>query len=103
MTRQGPHFLDAPCSGTGTLQRHPEIRCRLQPSDVEELQRTPCLFHLFFEEEENENVISGFPRRHPEFSLDLLPTLIFVRFLMIRGILDCSRPSSILTGFSLLY
>lgn len=30
-------FIDAPCSGTGTLRRHPEIRWRLKPSDVESL------------------------------------------------------------------
>ena len=27
-------LLDAPCSGTGTLRRHPEIRWRLRPSDI---------------------------------------------------------------------
>lgn len=30
-------ILDAPCSGTGTLRGHPEIKLRLQPTDVEEL------------------------------------------------------------------
>lgn len=30
-------LLDAPCSGTGTLRRHPEIRWRLSPEDVDEL------------------------------------------------------------------
>lgn len=30
-------LLDAPCSGTGTMRRHPEIRWRLTPQDVDEL------------------------------------------------------------------
>jgi 16S rRNA (cytosine967-C5)-methyltransferase len=30
-------LLDAPCSGTGTLRRNPEIRWRLQSSDIAEL------------------------------------------------------------------
>ncbi|NGM17122.1 rRNA methyltransferase [Eggerthellaceae bacterium zg-893] len=33
-------FLDAPCSGLGTLRRHPEIRWRLKPEDVVEAART---------------------------------------------------------------
>ncbi|HEX4004086.1 MAG TPA: 16S rRNA (cytosine(967)-C(5))-methyltransferase RsmB [Candidatus Acidoferrales bacterium] len=38
----GPRFdrilLDAPCSGTGTLARHPEIRWRLRPEQITELR-----------------------------------------------------------------
>jgi 16S rRNA (cytosine967-C5)-methyltransferase len=30
-------LIDAPCSGTGTLGRNPEIRWRLRPRDIEEL------------------------------------------------------------------
>lgn len=30
-------ILDAPCSGTGTLRRHPEIRWRLKPGDLRRL------------------------------------------------------------------
>jgi len=32
-------LVDAPCSGTGTLARHPEIRWRLQPQDLAELHQ----------------------------------------------------------------
>lgn len=31
-------LIDAPCSGTGTLGRNPEIRWRIQPSDIDELR-----------------------------------------------------------------
>jgi len=31
-------LLDAPCSGTGTLARNPEIKWRLAPSDLPDLQ-----------------------------------------------------------------
>jgi 16S rRNA (cytosine967-C5)-methyltransferase len=33
-------LLDAPCSGTGTLRRHPEIKWRLQAADLGELAVT---------------------------------------------------------------
>ena len=32
-------LLDAPCSGTGTLARNPEIKWRLRASDIQELHR----------------------------------------------------------------
>jgi 16S rRNA (cytosine967-C5)-methyltransferase len=32
-------LVDAPCSGTGTLRRHPEIRWRLRPADLVDLAR----------------------------------------------------------------
>ncbi|MGH9563003.1 MAG: 16S rRNA (cytosine(967)-C(5))-methyltransferase RsmB, partial [Terracidiphilus sp.] len=32
-------LVDAPCSGTGTLSRHPEIRWRLRPEQLAELHR----------------------------------------------------------------
>ena len=30
-------FIDAPCSGLGTLRRHPEIRWRITPEDISSL------------------------------------------------------------------
>ena len=35
-------LLDAPCSGTGTMRRHPEIRWKLTPADVTELAILQC-------------------------------------------------------------
>ncbi len=32
-------LVDAPCSGTGTLSRHPEIRWRLRPEQLAEFHR----------------------------------------------------------------
>jgi 16S rRNA (cytosine967-C5)-methyltransferase len=32
-------LVDAPCSGTGTLGRNPEIKWRLKPEDLSDLQR----------------------------------------------------------------
>ncbi|MDR0309042.1 MAG: methyltransferase domain-containing protein, partial [Coriobacteriales bacterium] len=37
-------FIDAPCSGSGTLRRHPEIRWQLQPDDVTQLSRQATEF-----------------------------------------------------------
>jgi 16S rRNA (cytosine967-C5)-methyltransferase len=35
--------VDAPCSGTGTLARNPEIKWRLQPADIADLQSRQIL------------------------------------------------------------
>lgn len=71
-------LIDAPCSGTGTLGRNPEIKWRLQPSDLADLHARQvalirrALDHLSpggrlvystcsLEKEENEDVISEIP------------------------------------------
>jgi len=33
-------FIDAPCSGLGTMRRHHEIRWRITPERIEELAKT---------------------------------------------------------------
>lgn len=71
-------LVDAPCSGTGTLGRNPEIRWRLKPPDLGGLQKKQRLIlrnawealkpggRLVYstcslEPEENEEVVEGWP------------------------------------------
>jgi len=80
-------LLDVPCSGTGTLRRHPDARWRLSPKmlgGLVELQREmmeaagrlipPGGFLVYstctLEEEENERQVEDFLARHPGFSLE---------------------------------
>jgi 16S rRNA (cytosine967-C5)-methyltransferase len=77
-------LVDAPCSGTGTLARNPEIRWRLQPDDLPRLQRLQLSIlsnvvnwlrpggRLVYsvcslEEEEGPAVVRRFLRHHREF------------------------------------
>jgi 16S rRNA (cytosine967-C5)-methyltransferase len=77
-------LVDAPCSGSGTLRRNPEIRWRLNPADIAELSSKQTLIlrnaapmvrrggRLIYstcalEPEENEMVVEKFAREHDEF------------------------------------
>jgi 16S rRNA (cytosine967-C5)-methyltransferase len=79
-------LFDAPCSGTGTLRKSPEIRYRVTPESIERLaaaQETGLLaaatllapggFLLYatcsLEEEENERVVSRVLERDPRLEL----------------------------------
>jgi len=79
-------LVDAPCSGTGTLQRHPEIRWRLRPEQIQEFPQLQLALlerafqHLqeggtlvystcSLESEENEGVLHSFLKDHPGASL----------------------------------
>jgi len=79
-------LVDAPCSGTGTLRRNPEIRWRISETDVQALAARQKLFlrnaarvlkpggQLVYstcsvEPDENEQVIEAFQREHNEFQL----------------------------------
>jgi 16S rRNA (cytosine967-C5)-methyltransferase len=112
-TTEGPFDLilcDVPCSGTGTLSRNPEIRHRLQPSDLARQsirQReilTAALTHLApgghllystcsLEPEENEHVITAVLASTPGITNPSLePTL---NQLATTGILQ-TPPSNLL-------
>ena len=85
-------LVDAPCSGTGTLRRNPEIRWRLNVSDLEELATKQILIlgqaaklvrpggRLLYstcslETEENEAVVEAFLKAQAEFDQLALPNL----------------------------
>lgn len=78
-------LLDAPCSGTGTLRRNPEIRYRLRPNDITELAEQQKIMlaraaatvrpggRLIYstcsvEPEENEEVLEAFAAANPDFT-----------------------------------
>lgn len=80
-------LLDVPCTGTGTLRRHPDARWRLRPADVGTLAalqreilegtapRVPIGGFLVYstctlEAEENEEQLRGFLDRHPDFRVE---------------------------------
>ena len=80
-------LVDAPCSGTGTLSRNPEIKWRLKESDIpgHSQKQKSILNHassavksggrLIYSTcsllyEENDEVISFFLKEHPDFFMD---------------------------------
>jgi len=79
-------LVDAPCSGSGTWRRAPDLRWRFQPSQLPELAATQTRLlelgsslvepggRLVYATcsllaEENQIVVQGFLARHPEFHL----------------------------------
>jgi len=79
-------LVDAPCSGTGTLRRHPEIKWRLTPADIQGLAEKQLQLlgnaaavlseggrmvysTCSLEEEENRDVVEKFLACRPEFRL----------------------------------
>lgn len=83
-------LVDAPCTGTGTLRRNPEIRWRISPADVAELAsrqqrilRNAALMvrpggllvysTCSIEPEENEAIVAAFLRENEDFKPARLP------------------------------
>ena len=79
-------LVDAPCSGTGTLARNPEIKWRLRPDDISRLQAyqkqilSAVMSHVAsygritystcsLEPEENEQVVETALAANPEFRI----------------------------------
>ncbi len=80
-------LVDAPCSNTGVIRRHPERKWRLRERDIETMAQTQrrlldSLAPLVkpggalvystcsLEREEGEEIIEGFTDTHPRFSLE---------------------------------
>ena len=80
-------LLDAPCSGTGTLRRNPEIRWRISETDIQTLSTQQNLFlkhaarvlkpggQLVYstcsvEPDENETVLKNFLSEFPNFTVE---------------------------------
>lgn len=83
-------LVDAPCSGTGTLRRNPEIRGRISTADIEDLswRQKQLLFNAAravrsggrlvystcsVETDENEDVVKTFLENNETFELSELP------------------------------
>lgn len=83
-------LVDAPCSATGTMARHPDARWRLTSGAIERLAQRqaklldaaaalvrPCGMVVYatcsLESEENEDQVEAFLRRHPEFARAPIP------------------------------
>lgn len=108
-------LVDAPCSGSGTLRRHPEIRWRLTPEQIERLARAQArildtaasmlapggaLVYAVcsIEPEEGSDQLTAFCKRHPRFTLESAAPSFDPALVDERGCL-ATDPADGLDGF----
>ena len=109
-------LLDAPCTGTGTLREHPEIRWRLTADDfgrMAEVQR-PMLEHAAalvrpggvivyavcsLAPQEGQGVVRGFLAQHPEFAIERPQAVQLAPWLQSDGTMATSPERGGLDGF----
>jgi 16S rRNA (cytosine967-C5)-methyltransferase len=87
-------LVDAPCTATGTMARHPDARWRVTPRRLAALVRLQSeilagaasavgaggiLVYMTcsLEREENEDQVTSFLQRHVEFAMDAEPVTVF--------------------------
>ncbi len=110
-------LIDAPCSGTGVIGRHPDIRWNRMESDLPGYQKKqlalletaanllkPGGILLYvtcsLEPEENENVIEIFLKKHEKFSLtNCAPHLPEAARKFVNGNFFSPKPSESIDGF----
>ena len=95
-------LVDAPCSATGTMRRHPDARWRLHPSVFARMAERQarlleCAARLVrpgglliyatcsLEPEENEQVVENFLKTHPEFSRSPKPGSVAAELITSAG------------------
>lgn len=109
-------LLDAPCTGTGTLREHPEIRWRLDPDDFRRmalvqrrmLESAATLVRpggvivyavCSLAHDEGPGVLRDFLQAHPEFALERPPVAELAPWLASDGTLATSPERGGLDGF----
>ena len=106
-------LADVPCSGTGTLARNPEIKWRLRPGDLQDLQARQiailraAMGHAVpggrvvystcsLEREENEDVVAECLRGTADFAI--IPVQDELERLRQAGELVCERDDQLVSG-----
>ena len=110
-------LIDAPCSGTGVIRRHPDIRWNRQSADIPEYRKTQrqlldqaaglllpggALVYATcsLEPEENDELVAGFLHDHPDFRLsDCTPLLPVAARKLVRNGFFQPHPSGSADGF----